>query len=351
MLFRFGVIVPARLGDGGSALCVSGSRPELGQWDPKRAVAMKPARPLAPLPSQEPVLWLAEVALSEEEATSTFWYKFLRRHDGDTVWEGPHTHQEENGLWKAPRQQERIFCLLPSYPLKQDKCNGPHHDRCSVYNPDNLVDGVYCLPIGHWIEVSGHTDEMKHTTDFYFNIAGHQAIHYSRILPNLWLGSCPRQVEHVTVKLKHELGVTAIMNFQTEWDVVQNSWGCNRYPEPMSPEVLMKLYKEEGLAYVWMPTPDMSTEGRVQMLPQAVCLLHALLENGHTVYVHCNAGVGRSTAAVCGWLKYVLGWNLRKVQYFVASRRAAVYIDEEALVRAEEDFFQKFGHLRSSWKP
>ncbi|KAH0622360.1 hypothetical protein JD844_024606 [Phrynosoma platyrhinos] len=141
------------------------------------------------------------------------------------------------------------------------------------------------------------------------------------------------------------------MNFQTEWDVVQNSWGCNRYPEPMSPEVLMKLYKEEGLAYVWMPTPDMSTEGRVQMLPQAVCLLHGLLENGHTVYVHCNAGVGRSTAAVCGWLKYVLGWNLRKVQYFVASRRAAVYIDEEALVRAEEDFFQKFGPLRSSCKP
>nr|XP_016854248.1 PREDICTED: laforin isoform X3 [Anolis carolinensis] len=139
--------------------------------------------------------------------------------------------------------------------------NGPHHDRCSVYNPSNLVDGVYCLPVGHWIEVSGHTDEMKHTTDFYFNIAGHQAIHYSRILPNLWLGSCPRQVEHVTVKLKHELGITAIMNFQTEWDIVQNSWGCNRYPEPMSPEVLMKLYKEEGLAYVWMPTPDMSTEG------------------------------------------------------------------------------------------
>ncbi|XP_074892142.1 laforin isoform X1 [Buteo buteo] len=171
-----------------------------------------------------------------------------------------------------------------------------------------------------------------------------------RILPNIWLGSCPRQLEHVTVKLKHELGVTAVMNFQTEWDIVQNSWGCNRYPEPMSPEILMKLYKEEGLAYVWMPTPDMSTEGRIQMLPQAVCLLHGLLENGHTVYVHCNAGVGRSTAAVSGWLKYVKGWSLRKVQYFLASRRPAVYIDEEALNRAEDDFYQKFGHLRSSCK-
>ena len=84
------------------------------------------------------------------------------------------------------------------------------------------------------------------------------------------------------------------------------------------------------------------------MLPQAVFLLHGLLENGHTVYVHCNAGVGRSTAAVCGLLMYVLGWSARRAQYFVASRRPAVYFDEEALVRAQEDFTQKFGHLRSS---
>ncbi|XP_019383032.1 PREDICTED: laforin [Gavialis gangeticus] len=317
MLFRFGVVVPARMTEGGVALLVAGSRPELGQWDPQRAVPMKLARPTAPRPAQEPALWLAGAALPDHEAAALFWYKFLQRQGGDVTWEG----------------------------------NGPHHDRCCVYNESNFVDGVYCLPIAHWIEVSGHTDEMKHTTDFYFNIAGHQAMHYSRILPNIWLGSCPRQVEHVTIKLKHELGVTAVMNFQTEWDINQNSWGCNRYPEPMSPEILMKLYKEEGLAYVWMPTPDMSTEGRIQMLPQAVCLLHGLLENGHIVYVHCNAGVGRSTAAICGWLKYVMGWNLRKVQYFVASRRPAVYIDEEALVRAEDDFYQKFGPLRSSCKP
>lgn len=88
--------------------------------------------------------------------------------------------------------------------------------------------------------------------------------------------------------------------------------------------------------------------GRIQMLPQAVFLLYGLLENGHTVYVHCNAGVGRSTAAVCGLLMYVLGWRLRKVQYYLTARRAAVYIDEEALVRAENDFLMMFGRLRPS---
>uniref|UniRef100_A0A3Q3XBA7 Uncharacterized protein n=1 Tax=Mola mola TaxID=94237 RepID=A0A3Q3XBA7_MOLML len=189
---------------------------------------------------------------------------------------------------------------------------------------------------------------MKHTTNFYFSVAGQKAMHFSRVLPRVWLGSCPRQVEHVTIKMKHELGITAVMNFQTEWDVVNNSRGCRRNAdEAMAPEVMMDLYKDCGLAYVWLPTPDMSTEGRIRMLPQAVFLLHGLLEKGHTVYVQCNAGVGRSTAAVCGLLMYVLGWSLRKVQYFVAAKRPAVYIDEEALVQAQADFIQKFGHLCS----
>ncbi|XP_072266343.1 laforin [Pyxicephalus adspersus] len=174
------------------------------------------------------------------------------------------------------------------------------------------------------------------------------SVSLNRILPNIWLGSCPRQLEHVTIKMKHELGVTAVLNLQTEWDVVQNSKGCNQYNEAMSPDTMFRLYKDAGITYIWIPTPDMSTEGRVRMLPQAVYLLFGLLENGHTVYVHCNAGVGRSTAAVCGFLMYIIGWSLRKVQYFLASRRPAVYIDEEAMIQAQGDFHQKFGHLRST---
>ncbi|KAJ8797290.1 hypothetical protein J1605_017518 [Eschrichtius robustus] len=73
------------------------------------------------------------------------------------------------------------FNWIPLVLLQQESGgNGPHHDRCCIYNENNLVDGVYCLPVGHWIEATGHTNEMKHTTDFYFNIAGHQAMHYSR---------------------------------------------------------------------------------------------------------------------------------------------------------------------------
>ncbi|XP_040016086.2 laforin [Gasterosteus aculeatus] len=311
MLFRFGVILTPESSD--VRVYVLGSRREMGEWDPRAAVQMRAAQdPL--LSTHEPCLWIGDVELAEP-CKDTLWFKFVQRVRGSCILEG----------------------------------SGPSHDRCCSYDESNVVDGVYCHPIGHWIEETGHTDEMKHTANFYFTVSGQKAIHFSRVLPRVWLGSCPRQVEHVTIKMKHDLGVTAVMNFQTECDVVNNSDGCRRnFGEAMTPETMMHLYKDCGLLYVWMPTPDMSSEGRVRMLPQAVFLLHGLLENGHTVYVHCNAGVGRSTAAVCGLLVYVLGWSLRKAQYFVAARRPAVYIDEEALVQAQADFTQKFGQLRSS---
>ncbi|XP_043830538.1 laforin-like [Dromiciops gliroides] len=216
--------------------------------------------------------------------------------------------------------------------------NGPQHDHYSTYTKSNVVDGVCCLPVAKGIEATGQRD------DFRFNIADHQAIRYSQILPHLWLGSCPHQLEHVTIKMKHELRVTAVMNFQTKWDIMQNSSGCNRYPEPMSPDTMIRLYEEEGIQYLWLPTPELSTEGTVQMLPKVVCLLHGLLQKGHIIYIHFTAGVIRSLAAVCGWLKYVMGWNLRKVQYFLMVKRPAAYIDEEALSRAE-DFYQRLGKV------
>uniref|UniRef100_A0A673IAN7 EPM2A glucan phosphatase, laforin n=1 Tax=Sinocyclocheilus rhinocerous TaxID=307959 RepID=A0A673IAN7_9TELE len=275
VVFRFGVILTPECSD--IEVFVSGSRPEMGHWDPSRSL----------LSAGDPGLWIGDVRLSEPH-TDKLWFKFIKRVDGNYIWEG----------------------------------NGPHHDRHCVYDDSNLVDRVYCHPIGHLIEETGHTDEMKHTTNFYFSIAEQQAIHFFQVLPHL----------------KQKLGVTAVLNFQTECDVINNSHGCRRdLSQPMSPETLTHLYKDCGLSYIWIPTPDMSTEGRTQMLPQAVFLLYGLLENRHTVYVHCNAGVGHSTVAVCGLLMYVLGWRLRKMQYYLTARRAAVYIDEEALVRAEND--------------
>lgn len=103
MLFRFGVVLPARIAEGGGALLVAGSRPELGEWDPQRAVPMQPARPAAALAAQEPVLWLGEVLLPDEDTASPFWYKFLRREGGQLLWEGKGGARRSAPLERAAR--------------------------------------------------------------------------------------------------------------------------------------------------------------------------------------------------------------------------------------------------------
>ena len=60
--------------------------------------------------------------------------------------------------------------------------------------------------------------EYDHTTRFYKLVRAEGRIHYSRILPNLYVGSCPRQLKHIR-HLKQVLKVTAIFNLQTADDI------------------------------------------------------------------------------------------------------------------------------------
>lgn len=101
MLFRFGVVVPPAVAGARQELLLAGSRPELGRWEPRGAVRLRPAGTVAgaaALALQEPGLWLAEVELETEEdaddgaepgRVDTFWYKFLQREPGGELhWEG-----------------------------------------------------------------------------------------------------------------------------------------------------------------------------------------------------------------------------------------------------------------------
>uniref|UniRef100_A0AAJ7SK25 Laforin n=1 Tax=Petromyzon marinus TaxID=7757 RepID=A0AAJ7SK25_PETMA len=360
MRYRLGVVCTV---GPGCRLWACGSRAELGAWDPRGAAPLAAASTHGDASSLEPSFFWGDVEMDEEEGEEEeereegverktpleFSYKFIKTEEsapGRVVWEG---------------------------------C-GPAHNRQSLDAEElaeALVDGVVCLPIGHWIEEGGHTDEWRHTTAFYRHIAERHSMHYSRVLPRLWLGSCPRVPAHVSVTLRSALGATALVNLQTAGDVeanwgacapegagdveanwgacapegagdVEANWGACA-PEgagdggTAAPRHLQELCRREGIAYVWLPTADMSTEDRTQVLPQAAWILHGLLAGGHVVYVHCNAGVGRAAAAVAGYLCHVLGWTPRRAHYHLAARRPAVYLDNEALARAAPDFRRKFG--------
>jgi dual specificity phosphatase 12 len=47
-----------------------------------------------------------------------------------------------------------------------------------------------------------------------------------------------------------------------------------------------------------------------QKLRSCVAALDELARGGHTVYVHCNVGAGRSPSVVIAYLVWKQGWNL-----------------------------------------
>jgi len=106
------------------------------------------------------------------------------------------------------------------------------------------------------------------------------------------------------------------------------------------------LYDKAGIEYVWMPTKDMDTAARAAMLPHASYVLEGLVARGHVVYVHCNAGVGRSVAAVCGYLRYCVGLSIAQLQHVVARARTVAYFDVKALESARPHFEAMFGPPR-----
>lgn len=59
--------------------------------------------------------------------------------------------------------------------------------------------------------------------------------------------------------------------------------------------------------------------------------------------MHCNAGVGRSVAAVCAYLSFSVGLDVRKVNFLISAKRPVAYWDEKAMRSGLLDFHAKFG--------
>ncbi|XP_078589706.1 laforin-like [Branchiostoma floridae x Branchiostoma japonicum] len=318
MKIRFGL---AAFIEEGYSVAVVGSLSALGSWNPDGSL---PLHPVIPPKAKEPSFWTCDVDLFGEGLPDRFQYKFIRQ---GPVGKGSDEKGEED--------------VVPQW--EWEGC-GEGHNRTWEYQQDNILGGVHCNPVARWQDKAGETSEFDLTTRFFFYLSDNQLFHYSEILDNVWLGSCPRTAEHITKDMKQVMGTTAVMNFQMDYDLWNNSADCCPQGADV-PRYIYEVYRQNGISYVWMPTADMSTEGRIKLLPQAVYVLHGLLRSGHNVYVHCNAGIGRSVAVVCGYLMYVLGWSFRKMQYYLCSRRPVSYIDEVALNAAEKDFAAKFGRL------
>jgi atypical dual specificity phosphatase len=147
-----------------------------------------------------------------------------------------------------------------------------------------------------------------------------------RILPNLFVGSCPTTVEDIA-RLKRDFGVTAVLSVQTDEDL--DYWGIGW-------DRMQACYEQLGMEIRRVPVRDFDPDDLRGMLPECVGVLDELLRGGHTVFLHCNAGVNRSPTIAIACLCWIEGWTLEKASAHVIEQHPCdPYLEAISLADAD----------------
>ena len=155
---------------------------------------------------------------------------------------------------------------------------------------------------------------------------------FDQVLDHVFVGSYPESVGDVD-RLKQELGVTAVLNLQTDED-------AHRYCVDLS--WLAAHYHRAGIELRRVPVRDFDPEDLQDKLVECVGVLDQLLRAGHTVYVHCTAGAGRSPNVVIAYLHWVKQWDLDEAVDHVSNCRGCLP-NREAIRAAGRDSGGVFG--------
>ena len=122
---------------------------------------------------------------------------------------------------------------------------------------------------------------------------------------NLFIGAVPTTDEHL--RELQDAGVRAVVTLNQAW-------------EPQAPGGVGAACERVGLAHLHLPTPDYSSPSQADV-HRAVAFIKAQIDAGGGVYVHCNAGRGRSAVCVLAYLMTADGLSAREAYEVVAAQR------------------------------
>ncbi len=111
------------------------------------------------------------------------------------------------------------------------------------------------------------------------------------------MGPDPR--DSADLEALRSLTITAILSLQTKDDLRDRGVGWEE-----------KAARAAGLDFLNMPVTDFDSADLQHKLPECVKALDGMLKAGHSVYVHCTAGVSRSPTVVVAYLHWCLAWPL-----------------------------------------
>ncbi len=121
------------------------------------------------------------------------------------------------------------------------------------------------------------------------------SLNWGRVTPSIVIGSCPMTINDLK-QIQAETGVTAVLSVQHD-DCLQY-W---RIDYPAMRRAGIRL----GMNMARCPIRDFDIEDMRRRLPASIACLARLLDAGHKIYVHCTAGLGRSSLVTLGYLTLV----------------------------------------------
>ena len=133
----------------------------------------------------------------------------------------------------------------------------------------------------------------------------------SEILPTLFVGEYPRAED--IAWLKEQFGISAVLSLQDAEDLATKN---------LSLAALTAAYRQHQIEFRRTPIADFNCQSLAAALPTALNELHACVQEGHTVFLHCNAGCNRAPTLAIAYLHVYHTMPLNEARDFVKARRA-----------------------------
>ena len=159
-------------------------------------------------------------------------------------------------------------------------------------------------------------------------------LNWDTIRHDLTVGSCPYGPADLD-RLQTEAQISAVLSLQHD--------ECLEKLEIDYPR-LARHGRSQGLLMDRSPMRDFDPEDQRRRLPEAVRILHELLSQGHRVYLHCTAGINRSSLAAVAYLTWIEGQPLDDAMALLRRARPEVSPYWDAYEGCRRDLIAPHAH-------
>ncbi|MFT5114690.1 MAG: protein-tyrosine phosphatase [Parasphingorhabdus sp.] len=143
-------------------------------------------------------------------------------------------------------------------------------------------------------------------------------INFDLIRPKLFIGSCPRSRTDVD-RMAEALGITGVLNLQTDDDFVKHGVAWDE---------VQVGFQSQNIALMRTPIIDFDRDDLERKVRDSGDLLDQMMAVGHTVYVHCTAGIERAPATVISYIIQSDGVSLAEaVKEVTTQRKCSPFVD------------------------